>query len=119
MLVRHGQLEDALRMDTGNIELKNLDFQLIPKLTNALERIMTEKLSALTATMADLFVLAKSLLLSLEVRDDPIDSGIKSFRLVMREELKRRMAGLEDDYNVTISTLLDQRKALLFKGKMR
>ena len=109
MLVRHSQLEDALRMYAGNIELKNSDFQLIPKLTNALDGMMTEKLSASRATIADLFVSAKSLLSSLEVRDDPIDSGIKSFRLVLKEELKRRMAGLEDNDNVTISTFLDPR----------
>ena len=45
---------------------------------------MTVKLSASTATMCDLFVLAKLLLLSVADRDDPIDSGIKSFRLTLR-----------------------------------
>ena len=74
---------------------------------------MTEKLSASTATMGDLFVLAKSLLLSLADRDDPIDSGIKSFCLALREELNRRMGGLENNDMVVISTLLDPR----FKGK--
>ena len=58
---------------------------------------MTEKLSASTATMGDLFILAKSLLLSLADRDDPIDSWIKSFRLTLREDLNLRMGGLENN----------------------
>ena len=53
--------------------------------------MMIEK-SASTATMADFFVSPKLLLLSLEVRDGPIDPGIKSFCLVLRAEIKRRMA---------------------------
>ena len=115
MLVRHSELEDALRMYTGQIDLKSTDFKLILKITNTLEgfKLMTEKLSATTATMGDLFVLAKSLLSSLADRDDPIDSGIKSFRLTLREELNRRMGGLENNDMVVISTFLDPR----FKGK--
>ena len=75
MLVRHSELEDALRMYTGKIDLKSTDFMLISKITYTLEgfKLMTEKLSASTATMGDLFALAKSLLLSLADRDYPID----------------------------------------------
>ena len=85
-LVRHSELEDAQRMYTGQIDLKCTDFKLILKITNTLQgfKLMTEKLSASTATVGDLFVLAKSLLLSLANRDDPIDSGIRSFRLTLR-----------------------------------
>ena len=74
---------------------------------------MTEKLSASTASMGDLFVLGKYLLLSLADRDDPIDSGIKSFSLTLREEHNRRMGGLENNDMVVIPTFLDPR----FKGK--
>ncbi|KAI6659869.1 hypothetical protein LOD99_14209 [Oopsacas minuta] len=89
MLMRHGELEDTLRMYTGNIELKITDFELIQKITNTLKgfKLITEKLSGSYATMGDLFVLVKSLLLSLADSEEPIFSGIKSFRLTLRDDL--------------------------------
>ncbi|KAI6651185.1 hypothetical protein LOD99_5536 [Oopsacas minuta] len=90
-------------------ELKSTGFELIQGITNTLRgfKLITENLSGSYATMGDLFVQVISLLLSLADSDDPIFSGIKSIRLTVRDELKRRMDGLENNDIVLIPTFLD------------